>query len=235
MLTHRARIAAATFTSSALRAAAPKSKSPAPSSSPARSEAALLDLYALAVEPRAPPAPPPPAPAELARWRSMSSLYVKLMWRRNYVLSRDWNRKARLKWAALHALPTEALRRDALRVDPHVPLELYLPLETPPLAGFHGPEDAARERARVEALRAAEDARARARVMAEGVKRAAAPKAEVASAGGDFGAARGQGRNRLRTLGSFDFGVGAKAAEEKEKGKAAPAAGSAPKKDGGKP
>ena len=143
------------FTTSALRLAAPKARAPSANSSPARSEAALLDLYAQAVEPRAPPPPPAPSPAALQEWKAMSSLYVKLMWRRQHVLQRDWNRKARLKWAALHALPSEEHRRDALHVDPHVPLELYLPLQTPPLAGFHGPEDAARERARLEALRVA--------------------------------------------------------------------------------
>jgi hypothetical protein len=221
------------FSSTPARLGGLKSKSPAAggSTSPARSEAALLDLYAQAVEPRAPAPPPRPSEATLLAWKGMASLYVKLLWRRHHVLQRDWNRKARLKWAALHALPTEAHRRDALFVEPHVPLELYLPLETPPLAGFHGPEDAARERARVEAMRAAEDARARARVMAEGVKRAAAPKAEVASAGGDFGAARGAGRSRLRALGTFDLGAGAAPPAAEAKGRPpAPPPASAPKK-----
>jgi hypothetical protein len=203
-----------------------KSKGAPAAASPARSEAALLDLYAQAIEPRLPPPPPPPSEAQLAEWNHIAKKYVKLMWKRTRVLHRDGNRKARLKWAALHALPTEELRRDALFVDPYVPLELYLPLDTPPLAGFHGPEDAARERARAEAARAAEEDRARERVMAEGVKRASAPKADTVAVGGDFGAQRGTGRSRLRALGSFDFGAG-------EEGPGKMPSGAPAKKEGG--
>ena len=190
------------------------SSSAAPRTPPSRSEAALLDLYAQAVEPRAPPPPPAPDAATLRRWAALAASFTRLKWRRERVLHRDLSRKARLKWAALHALPTEALRREALRIDPHVPLELYVALDTPPLAGFHGPEDAARERARAEEARAATEAAARARVITEGVQRASAPKAQGPAIGGDFGGREGLRKQRLRTLGALDMMEGVARPEE---------------------
>ena len=93
------------------------------------------------------------------------------MWRRDRVLKRDWTRKLAHKWAALYALPTDELRREALVVDPFVPFHLRHALITPPLAGFHGAEEAERETAR-----AAQEAAAAA-------KRAASAAAAVAAAG----------------------------------------------------
>jgi hypothetical protein len=123
-----------------------------------KGEGALTDLYMRAVEPP-PRKVPAPTPQELAAWGELSRRYVKLMWRRERVRSRDLDRKLQLKWAALHALPSEALRREALGVTGHVPMELCLPQHTPPSTGFHGPEEAAKERARQE-VAARERARA---------------------------------------------------------------------------
>ncbi len=52
-------------------------------------------------------------------------------------MNRDLQRKIRLKWAAIHALPTVELRREALVIDPYVPLRTRVPTQTPPLKGFH--------------------------------------------------------------------------------------------------
>lgn len=164
----------------------------------------MQELYMRAVEPP-PKVLPKPTPEELATWGPLSKLYVKLMWRRERVRSRDWHRKAQLKWAALHALPTPELRREALGVGAPVPLGLFLPQTTPPSTGFHGPEEAARERARQELAareRAREeDTRARLGLMSGEIaatgrraKAAAATSAQAPKAGGIFGSTRGKRR-----------------------------------------
>ena len=161
-----------------------------PGASLNKGEGALTDLYMRAVEP--PPRKlPPPTPEEAAAWGELSRRYVKLMWRRERVRSRDLDRKLQLKWAALHALPSEALRREALGVTGHVPMELCLPQHTPPSTGFHGPEEAAKERARQE-VAARERARAEEERLRKGLLvgevsstgRRAKVAAEAAAAGG---------------------------------------------------
>jgi hypothetical protein len=99
-----------------------------------RSEAAQNDLYMRALEPK-PPAKPVMAPAAAAAAHKVAAVYTKMMWKRDKVLSKDLNRKLLLKWAAVWALPTDELRREALVVDPFVP-GLRVPRQTPPLAGF---------------------------------------------------------------------------------------------------
>lgn len=106
---------------------------------------------------------PPPLrvrfPADvLARDEAIAKTYTRLMWRRAHVSGRDLNRKLRLKWAAIHALPTHERRVEALVVDPFVPFQLRVPTFTPPLAGFHGAEE--RERAAAAAAAAAAEAEA---------------------------------------------------------------------------
>lgn len=99
-----------------------------------RSEATQNDLYMRALEPK-PPAKPVMAPAAAAAAHKVAAVYTKMMWKRDKVLSKDLNRKLLLKWAAVYALPTDELRREALVVDPFVP-GLRVPRQTPPLAGF---------------------------------------------------------------------------------------------------
>jgi hypothetical protein len=79
----------------------------------------------------------PLSEADKSKGRDLVNVYTKLMWKRHHVMNRDLQRKLRLKWAAIHALPTAELRRDALFVDPYVPLRIRVPTQTPPLAGFH--------------------------------------------------------------------------------------------------
>ena len=74
--------------------------------------------------------------AEKARGAALYNTYVKLLWKRQHVMSRDLQRKIKLKWAAIAALPTPELRREALVVDPFVPLRLRVQTITPPLKGF---------------------------------------------------------------------------------------------------
>ena len=90
------------------------------------------------MEPR-PPAMVRLPDAELSKNHKLASNYTKLMWKREVVIKRDLNRKIMLKWAAIHALPTDELRREALVVDPFIPT-FKIPRVTPPLAGFQGPE-----------------------------------------------------------------------------------------------
>lgn len=59
------------------------------------------------------------------------------MWKRHHVYNRDLQRKLLLKWAAIYALPSVELRREALVIDPVVPLWTRVPTHTPPLKGFH--------------------------------------------------------------------------------------------------
>lgn len=96
-----------------------------------------MDLYMRAVEPKPTPLEPL-SEEEKAKGRVIANLYVKMMWKRHHVRNRDLQRKIRLKWAAIHALPTVELRREALFVDPYVPLRTRIPTLTPPLKGFHG-------------------------------------------------------------------------------------------------
>ena len=64
-------------------------------------------------------------------------MYVKLMFKRHHVQQRDLQRKLKLKWAAIYALPTPELRREALIINPFTPLWTRVPTETPPHKGFH--------------------------------------------------------------------------------------------------
>ncbi len=118
------------------------------------------------------------SPADAQRYEASAKLYTKLMWRRERVFKRDLSRKLALKWAALHALPTEDLRREALVIDPFVPAHIRHALQTPPLAGFHGAEDAEREAARVAQEAAAALARA-----ASAAERAASESAASGATG----------------------------------------------------
>ena len=86
---------------------------------------------------------PPREPEEVARGRALYRTYVKLLWKRHIVQSRDLNRKLRLKWAAIAALPTPELRQEALVVDARIPLRLRVATITPPLHGFHVPSKVA--------------------------------------------------------------------------------------------
>lgn len=52
-------------------------------------------------------------------------------------MNRDLQRKLKLKWAAIAALPTKELKLEALTIDPYVPLWYRIPAVTPPLKGFH--------------------------------------------------------------------------------------------------
>jgi hypothetical protein len=100
-----------------------------------------LPLTATAPRPARPLFTPPPcserlSDAEKARGAGLYNTYVKLLWKRQHVMSRDLQRKIKLKWAAIAALPTPELRVEALAVDPFVPLRLRLQTITPPLKGF---------------------------------------------------------------------------------------------------
>ena len=174
-----------------------------------KGEGGLTDLYMRAVEPP-PRKAPPPTPEEAVAWGKLSQRYVKLMWRRERVQARDLHRKVQLKWAALHALPTPELRAAALGVTTFVPAELRVPQHSPPSTGFHGPEEAAKERARQE-VAARERARAeseRARkgqqvgeVSSTGRRAKAAAEAAVAKpkVGGAFGSSTGGRKSRFST------------------------------------
>jgi hypothetical protein len=189
-------------------ATAPASTSSSSSSSASqKGEGGLTDLYMRAVEPP-PRKVPPPTPEEAAAWGALSRRYVQLMWRRERVRARDLHRKVQLKWAALHALPSEALRREALGVTGHVPMELCLPQHTPPSTGFHGPEEAAKERARQE-VAARERARAEDERLRQGLlvgevsstgrraKAAASAALGKPKVGGAFGSTAGGRKQRF--------------------------------------
>ena len=78
----------------------------------------------------------PLSDAEKAKGAAIYNTYVKLRWKRQRVMARDLQRKIKLKWAAIAALPTPELQREALEVNPMVPLRLRLATITPPLKGF---------------------------------------------------------------------------------------------------
>lgn len=141
---------------------------------------------------------------ERNRMAGIATLYSKLRMRRSVVMGRDLNRKAKLKWAAIYALPTEQRRREALVVDPYVPLDLRVPRVTPPLAGFHGPEEIERERVAAEAARKAAEAAARL-AAAEALKRGDVAGAQAASGAGAAAAGGGLGKGTRRDV----SGVGA--------------------------
>lgn len=175
---------------------------------PGSSDGKMTELYMRAVEPP-PRKVPPPTAEEVAAWGEVSRRYVRLMWRRDRVQSRDLHRKVQLKWAALHALPTAELRRDALGVTGHVPLELRIAQLTPPSTGFHGPEEAAKERAR-QAVAAREAARAEEERLRKGLldsgassalgrKAKAGAKVVAPKAGGAFGSALGSKKGRFNS------------------------------------
>jgi hypothetical protein len=167
--------------------------------------------------------------------RGVATLYTKLLWRRERVLARDATRKMQLKWAAIGALPTEALQREALIIDPFVPLHLRVARETPPLAGFHGAEERAREAAAAAVARAAAEAAAAAAATAAlsrgDVDGAEAARRALGPAGGK--AERGKGGRRaaafgddLDLFGAMNAEAGIAAPEEAPPApKAAPAAG----------
>ena len=109
---------------------------------------------------------PPPSPAsphhstpmsatDNARGAALHRTYAQLLWKRERVQSRDLNRKLKLKWAAIAALPTPELKRAALVVLPFVPLRLRLAGISPPLKGFHLPSAASSAAAAAEAAAAA--------------------------------------------------------------------------------
>ena len=75
---------------------------------------------------------------EAARNRELGVTYVKLKWKRRLARDRDLKRKLDLKWAAFHCLPTLERKKEALQINPFVPLYRKLPTATPPLYGFHG-------------------------------------------------------------------------------------------------
>lgn len=110
-----------------------------------KAESSMNELWMRALEPK-PPAKPKMSAADKAKNRKLAVLYTKLMWKREYILKKDLNRKMLLKWAALYALPTDELKREALVVDAWMPT-LKIPRMTPPLAGFQGPEARAEEEA----------------------------------------------------------------------------------------
>lgn len=120
---------------------------------PGRDEANMNELYMRAVEPK-PPERTRPSPADISRGHHLSLLATKLLWKRNRVQMRDLNRKTKLKWAAIGALPTEELRREALVIDPYIPFNVRIARVTPPLSGFHSPEEKERERLAAEAAAA---------------------------------------------------------------------------------
>jgi hypothetical protein len=64
--------------------------------------------------------------------------YTKLMWKRHHVRNRDLQRKLMLKWAAISALPSVEMKKEALVIDPFVPMWSRVPAATPPVKGFHG-------------------------------------------------------------------------------------------------
>jgi hypothetical protein len=166
-----------------------------------KGEGGLTDLYMRAVEPP-PRKVPPPTAEELAAWGPLSRRYVQLMWRRERVQGRDFHRKVQLKWAALHALPTAALRAEALGVTGHVPMELRIAQHTPPSTGFHGPEEAAKERARQEVA-------ARERARAEDEKaRMGLLVGEVSNAGRRAKAAAASGIAKPKVGGAFGSNTG---------------------------
>jgi hypothetical protein len=77
-------------------------------------------------------------PAERAKGSSLAKTYTQLLWRRHRVQSKDLQRKIQLKWAAIYALPTEEAKKQALQVNPYVPLDYRFATDTPPLFGFPG-------------------------------------------------------------------------------------------------
>jgi hypothetical protein len=56
---------------------------------------------------------------------------------------RDLKRKLDLKWAAFHCLPTIERKKEALQINPFVPLYRKIATATPPIHGFHGKPEAA--------------------------------------------------------------------------------------------
>lgn len=88
------------------------------------------------------------SPELRVKGEELAKTYTRLMWKRNRVTQKDFARKLKLKWAAIYALPTEELRKQALFFDPYVPLNYRMPTATPPLAGFSGaPEETAKQAA----------------------------------------------------------------------------------------
>ena len=70
--------------------------------------------------------------------KSLAKTYTKLMWKRDRLKNKDLNRKIKLKWAAIYALPNDEAKKAALIIDPYVPLDYRYATETPPLMGFPG-------------------------------------------------------------------------------------------------
>lgn len=96
-----------------------------------------------------------PTPEEVSEGYKLARTATKLMFKRHYVMNRDLTRKAKLKWAAISALPTEEMQRDALLIDPYIPFNVRVARITPPLSGFHTPEEKERERLIADAAAAA--------------------------------------------------------------------------------
>lgn len=148
------------LTNSSLRHCPPQPSNPSPlHCKPHRTRALPLALSAY-LSPAL--CSPPLSDEEKAMGRALHSTYVKMMWKRHHVQGRDLQRKLKLKWAAIHALPTPELRREALVIDPFVPSWTRVPTHTPPLKGFHteqraigGDEEADEEAARQAAAKAA--------------------------------------------------------------------------------
>ncbi len=105
--------------------------------------------------------------------RKLAAAYSAGLWRRRRVATRDEAVKLQLKWAAVAALPTQAMRQYALMVEPFIPLDYRLPTETPPRLGYAG--------SAMEARAAAADAAAAAAAAAANLAAAAKSKLKTAA------------------------------------------------------
>jgi hypothetical protein len=107
-------------------------------------ETALRDLYMKCLEPA-----PKPKWVPTEEWQAKAEVavkeYTRRMWQRRVHLDKDANRKIKLKWAAIAALPTPELQRAALTIDETdtgVPLERHAMTDTPPHRGWNWDVDA---------------------------------------------------------------------------------------------
>jgi hypothetical protein len=78
------------------------------------------------------------SPEQLAHRKELSEVFSKLKMKRGVAMGKDLKRKLDLKWAAFHALPSEARKVEASFIQPRVPLQRRSPTATPPSYGFHG-------------------------------------------------------------------------------------------------
>lgn len=132
-------------------------------------------------------------------------------------LERDIKRKLDLKWAAFHCLPSLERKKEALQINPFVPLYRKVATALPPIHGFGGPAgaDAGADALAAGAGSSASAASAAAAGSAAPAKAGAGAGSAAPAAGASAGAA-GKGKPGAAAAGGAGAPAGAAAGAGKE-------------------